>query len=88
MKKEQSNSGLLNNEIIELTANLKNVKQVLLSKPYCKHYSLLTVSQLLVSAESHLHRSQSFQGGFCEVYKEDSPLAGILATVSGVRMTS
>ena len=47
------------------------------------NYSL----QVLTNAEKSLHRSQSFQGGFCEIYKEENPLAGILTTAYGVRIT-
>ena len=46
----------------------------------------MSVLQLLVTANNKLQQSRSFQGGFREIYKEESPLAGILATVHGVRI--
>lgn len=45
------------------------------------------ILQVLANAERSLYRSQSFQGGYCEVYKEENPLAGILTTAYGVRVT-
>ena len=50
-------------------------------------YLLDCFFQMLTNAEKTLHRSQSFQGGFREVYKEENPLAGILTTAYGVRIT-
>ena len=50
-------------------------------------YVHLFILQLLTNAEKSFHQSQSFQGGFSEIYKEENPLAGILTTAYGVRIT-
>ena len=41
---------------------------------------------MLDSGGESLYRSQSFQGGFSEVYKEENPLARMLTTAHGVRI--
>ena len=43
--------------------------------------------QLLASGEKNLQRSQSFQGQIDDVYIEKNPLAEILTTAHGVRIT-
>ena len=42
---------------------------------------------MLVTGETSLQRLQSFQGGSHEIYREKDPLAGILTTAYGVRIT-
>lgn len=49
--------------------------------------SVLLFFQVVDSGERSLHRSQSFHGRSNETFKERNPLAGILTTAYGVRIT-
>ena len=41
---------------------------------------------MLASGGESLSRSQSFQGGLPDIYKEENPLARMLTTAHGVRI--
>ena len=89
MKLEQGHSGLINSQMSGLNVNLGKLKQVIVYvnsvRMYvCMYMHFVFALQWLTSCERILHQSQSFQGGFCEIYKEENPLARILTTAHGV----